>query len=64
MNLDTRMVNCPYCNEAIELAFERVDGLQEYIEDCHVCCQPISVRVTVDAHSSSYDLVCTTMDEI
>ena len=44
MNLDTRVVYCPYCNEPIELAFERLDGLQEYIEDCHVCCQPKMVQ--------------------
>ena len=45
MNLDTRVVNCPYCNEPIELAFERVDGLQEYIEDCPVCCRPIEFEL-------------------
>jgi len=23
-------------------------GFQEYVEDCHVCCKPISLSVTVD----------------
>ena len=64
MNLETRLVHCPYCNEAIELAFEQVEGLQEYIEDCHVCCQPISVRVTLDHLSQSLDVICATTDEI
>lgn len=64
MILDTQQVHCPYCNEQIELAIEQMDGTQVYIEDCHVCCQPISVRVTRDEMNENLWVVCTTADEI
>jgi uncharacterized Zn finger protein len=41
-------VSCPYCGEEIELLVDPAGGtLQEYVEDCEVCCQPWSVRVSV-----------------
>ena len=64
MNLETHQVQCPYCNEAIELAIEPVDGLQEYIEDCHVCCQPITVQVNRDEFNQSLAIICKSGDEI
>ena len=42
---------CPYCGEEISMAFERFSGAQEYIEDCEVCCRPISVSYELmDGH--------------
>ena len=41
------LINCPYCGEQIELEIDCTVGNQEYVEDCQVCCQPISLRVTV-----------------
>lgn len=42
-------VYCPYCGEGIDLGVDQAGGeVQEYVEDCHVCCQPLMVRVTVD----------------
>lgn len=39
-------VFCPYCGEANEIALDPGSGdAQEYIEDCHVCCQPWQVVV-------------------
>lgn len=39
-------VSCPYCGEAVELIVDPGGGaLQEYVEDCEVCCRPWSVRV-------------------
>jgi hypothetical protein len=64
MILETRQVHCPYCNEPIELAIEPMDGIQVYVEDCHVCCQPISVRVIQDEMSDNLSVMCTTTDEI
>lgn len=46
--LDTRDVECPYCGEVINLALDTSAGSQRYIEDCHVCCRPISVDLAVD----------------
>lgn len=40
-------MNCPYCGEAIELLIDASAGDQSYVEDCHVCCQPMEVVVTV-----------------
>ena len=41
-------LQCPYCGETIEVLIDTSVSPQEYIEDCEVCCQPmtISVRLT------------------
>ncbi|CAN7231106.1 CPXCG motif-containing cysteine-rich protein [Pseudoxanthomonas sp. LjRoot168] len=41
-------IDCPYCGETITLVVDDSGGDQQYIEDCHVCCKPIEVRVRVD----------------
>lgn len=42
-------VSCPYCGEGMEFGVDPAGGeLQEYVEDCQVCCQPWAVRVWVD----------------
>lgn len=46
--LTSRSALCPYCGEPIELLLDASAGDQHYIEDCQVCCRPISVTVTVD----------------
>lgn len=38
---------CPYCGEPLEFQVEPLDGSQDYIEDCSVCCQPIQVSVQI-----------------
>ena len=42
------VVQCPYCGETIELLVEDSAELQEYIEDCQVCCRPIQVRAVLE----------------
>ena len=40
------VVLCPYCGEVNEIALDPGSGnLQEYVEDCQVCCQPWRVTV-------------------
>jgi hypothetical protein len=40
-------VSCPYCSEAVTIALDAGGGsVQEYVEDCEVCCQPRQVSVT------------------
>ena len=41
-------IECPYCAEQFTVRVDLSAGAQSYIEDCQVCCQPItlSVRVT------------------
>ena len=39
---------CPYCGELIELLIDCSITVQEYIEDCYVCCRPIQVAISVN----------------
>jgi hypothetical protein len=40
------VVYCPYCGEINEIALDPGSGnVQEYVEDCQVCCRPWLVRV-------------------
>lgn len=43
--LPTAIEPCPYCGELLELTWEPLAEVQDYVEDCHVCCAPISIRV-------------------
>lgn len=42
-------IECPYCGETISLVLDGSAGAQRYIEDCQVCCRPITVDLDVDA---------------
>jgi hypothetical protein len=51
----TGWVSCPYCGEEIELAIDPGGGaVQEYVEDCAVCCRPLQLRVNWDADGAAY----------
>jgi hypothetical protein len=40
---------CPYCGEPIALWVDEGGGhSQRYIEDCAVCCHPMTVSVAID----------------
>ena len=41
-------LECPYCGETIEVLIDCTVLLQKYIEDCQVCCKPISISVSVE----------------
>ena len=41
-------VTCPYCGEPLTLVVDDSAGTQSYVEDCHVCCRPMVVRVRVE----------------
>ncbi len=57
-------VSCPYCGESIGVLIDISDQDQQYIEDCQVCCRPITfvitagedgdVSVTVRAENDTY----------
>ena len=38
---------CPYCGEIISLLIDPSIQLQEYIEDCQVCCSPIEISIEI-----------------
>ena len=39
-------IQCPYCWEEIDIMVDCSAGNQQYIEDCQVCCEPISLVIT------------------
>lgn len=39
---------CPYCGEPITLLLDPGPGVQSYVEDCEVCCNPMALRVSVE----------------
>ena len=45
--IETEQIHCPYCGETLEVAIDYSVHRQEYIEDCQVCCQPMTLTVTV-----------------
>jgi hypothetical protein len=56
-------VVCPYCDEAVEITLDPGSGsLQEYVEDCDVCCQPWKVNLRYGADGSA-EVVVTPLDE-
>jgi hypothetical protein len=41
------LIACPYCGEPVEISLDEGSSAQDLIEDCWVCCRPISIRATV-----------------
>jgi hypothetical protein len=39
-------VNCPYCGESITVLIDPGDAGDSYIEDCQVCCRPITFAIS------------------
>lgn len=52
--VETEQVQCPYCGESLEVAIDCSVSRQEYIEDCQVCCQPMTLTVTVAARLNDH----------
>ncbi len=46
---------CPYCNDKISLLIDPSIYHQQYIEDCEVCCSPITVNIVWNSEES-YEL--------
>lgn len=36
---------CPYCWETISVLLDPSEPVQNYVEDCEVCCNPIQISV-------------------
>ncbi|MEM1142070.1 MAG: CPXCG motif-containing cysteine-rich protein [Pseudomonadota bacterium] len=58
MNRTEVGVSCPYCGEHLVLLVEPSDLDNEYIEDCHVCCQPMVVSAWQDEHGEYQATTC------
>lgn len=51
------VVICPHCGEANEVGLDPGGGeLQEYVEDCQVCCRPwrVTVRYGADGEAEAF----------
>jgi len=51
---DIAEVICPSCGEVCEIALDAGGGgIQDYVEDCQVCCRPMRVHVSYgrDGHA-------------
>ncbi len=46
--LTEQSIGCPYCGETINVLVDPSDSDQQYIEDCQVCCKPITFLVSED----------------
>lgn len=54
---DSAVVTCPYCGEQVEITLDAGGGsVQEYVEDCEVCCRPWQMQVTFD-HDGAAEVV-------
>ncbi|MBL6715510.1 MAG: hypothetical protein RLZZ174_86 [Pseudomonadota bacterium] len=52
--LEPLAIECPYCGEGFETLFDSSEGgfgdrAVVTIEDCYVCCRPITLRHHLDA---------------
>lgn len=45
--MESQVIQCPYCGELVEVAVDWSIRRQEYIEDCQVCCHPMTLTVTI-----------------
>jgi hypothetical protein len=41
--LEEHFFQCPYCWQQISMMLDLSGGGQDYVEDCEICCNPISV---------------------
>ena len=45
--IELARVDCPYCGESYDTTVDLSSGDQLYVEDCAVCCQPITLVLNV-----------------
>jgi hypothetical protein len=45
--IESARVDCPYCGESYETTVDLSAGDQVYVEDCAVCCKPITLVLNV-----------------
>lgn len=46
--LEEYSFQCPYCWEEISMLLDLSGGAQSYVEDCEVCCNPITITYEID----------------
>ncbi|WP_241566948.1 CPXCG motif-containing cysteine-rich protein [Hahella sp. KA22] len=56
-------VSCPYCGETQTVAVDCSTEIQDYYEDCRICCRPMSMHVTCSYEGEVLDLCVRSEDE-
>ena len=46
--LEEHFFTCPYCWEQISMVLDLSVSQQAYVEDCEVCCHPISISYSAE----------------
>ena len=52
--MDAHVIQCPYCGEQIEVLVDYSIRRQECVEDCQVCCKPITLSISIDDEHGAY----------
>ena len=60
--LDSVFLRCPFCGERFEALVDDSGGEAEYIEDCPVCCRPITLSLRT-GHDGSFSGLDAERDE-
>ena len=47
-SLEEIRIQCPYCGESIWVLVNQEEAGSDYIEDCQVCCRPITIALSTD----------------
>jgi hypothetical protein len=55
-------VQCPYCGERLETRVDLTADEPSYIEDCQVCCRPMTFFVTFDEQDFTVEIQTEPMD--
>ncbi|MGH9549120.1 MAG: CPXCG motif-containing cysteine-rich protein [Terriglobales bacterium] len=45
--MDEHFFTCPYCWQEISMLIDLSANSQTYVEDCEVCCNPISISFEI-----------------
>jgi len=46
--LEEHFFTCPYCWQQISILLDLSAGGQTYVEDCEICCNPISISYVAE----------------
>ena len=45
-------IDCPYCGEVISILVDPSVPRQAYVEDCAVCCRPMTIHAELNGGNS------------
>jgi len=52
LELLEKNIECPCCGENLDVLIDQSDAGQTYIEDCQVCCRPITFSLVADLNGN------------